>query len=82
MFNSLSDRLSITFKQLRGKGRITESDLDETIQEIRIAPVDQQDKVWCAYEMTVLASWHGDCSDVMVCYARRVDVTYARDAII
>ena len=26
MFNSLSDRLSVTFKQLRGKGRITESD--------------------------------------------------------
>ncbi len=40
MFNSLSDRLSITFKQLRGKGRITESDLDETIQEIRIALLD------------------------------------------
>jgi signal recognition particle subunit SRP54 len=40
MFNSLSDRLSITFKQLRSKGRITETDIDETIREIRIALLD------------------------------------------
>lgn len=37
MFNSLSDRLSATFKQLRGKGRLTENDIDETVREIRIA---------------------------------------------
>lgn len=40
MFNSLSDRLSVTFKQLRSKGRITEADIDETIREIRIALLD------------------------------------------
>lgn len=40
MFNSLSDRLSATFKQLRGKGRLTEGDIDETVREIRIALLD------------------------------------------
>ncbi len=40
MFASLSDRLSATFKQLRGKGRLTESDIDETVREIRIALLD------------------------------------------
>lgn len=40
MFASLSDRLSETFKQLRGKGRLTETDIDETVREIRIALLD------------------------------------------
>lgn len=40
MFGSLSDRLSATFKQLRGKGRLTEADIDETVREIRIALLD------------------------------------------
>ena len=37
MFNSLSDRLSATFKNLRGKGRLSEADIDETVREIRKA---------------------------------------------
>lgn len=40
MFNSLSDRLAATFKQLRGKGRLTENDIDETVRDIRIALLD------------------------------------------
>ena len=40
MFASLSDRLSATFKSLRGKGRLTETDIDETVREIRIALLD------------------------------------------
>lgn len=40
MFNSLSDRLNASFKQLRGKGRISEADIDETVREIRIALLD------------------------------------------
>lgn len=40
MFASLSDQLSATFKQLRGKGRLTETDIDETVREIRIALLD------------------------------------------
>jgi signal recognition particle subunit SRP54 len=37
MFESLSDRLENAFKRLRGKGRLTEADLDEGLREIRSA---------------------------------------------
>ena len=37
MFATLSDRLADTFKQLRGKGRLSEADIDATAREIRIA---------------------------------------------
>ena len=40
MFASLSDRLSVTFRNLRGKGRLSEADIDETVREIRIALLD------------------------------------------
>jgi signal recognition particle subunit SRP54 len=37
VFATLSDRLNATLKQLRGKGRLSEADIDETCREIRIA---------------------------------------------
>ncbi len=37
MFASLSDRLAATFKGLRGKGRLSEADIDATVREIRTA---------------------------------------------
>jgi signal recognition particle subunit SRP54 len=37
LFATLSDRLAETFKNLRGKGRLSESDIDATAREIRIA---------------------------------------------
>lgn len=37
MFGNLSDRLSDTFKNLRGKGRLSESDIDATLRDIRKA---------------------------------------------
>ncbi len=37
MFANLSDRLTATFKNLRGKGRLSEEDVNATIREIRIA---------------------------------------------
>ncbi|MFR9726559.1 signal recognition particle protein [Streptomyces sp. MS19] len=37
MFDTLSDRLAATFKNLRGKGRLSEADIDATTREIRIA---------------------------------------------
>ncbi|NNM45590.1 signal recognition particle protein [Knoellia koreensis] len=40
MFTSLSDRLTATFKNLRGKGRLTESDVNSTIRDIRLALLD------------------------------------------
>ena len=37
MFGNLSDRLTASFNQLRGKGRLTEADVDATVSEIRRA---------------------------------------------
>src|SRR5712692_6496787 len=37
MFESLSDRLENAFRRLRGKGRLTEADVDEGLREIRLA---------------------------------------------
>ncbi|STD05571.1 Fifty-four homolog [Dermatophilus congolensis] len=40
MFNSLSDRLTATFTNLRGRGRVSEKDVNSTIRDIRIALLD------------------------------------------
>ncbi|MDO5727781.1 MAG: signal recognition particle receptor subunit alpha, partial [Bowdeniella nasicola] len=40
MFATLSDRITASFKNLRGKGRLTEADIDETIGQIRRALLD------------------------------------------
>lgn len=40
MFSSLSDRLTATLKNLRGKGRLTQADIDATVSEIRRALLD------------------------------------------
>ncbi|YAL82321.1 signal recognition particle protein [Dermacoccaceae bacterium W4C1] len=40
MFTSLSDRLTATFKNLRGKGRLSESDVNATVRDIRMALLD------------------------------------------
>ncbi|MDQ2737254.1 MAG: signal recognition particle protein [Actinomycetota bacterium] len=37
MFDTLSDRLTAVFTNLRGKGRLSEADIDATAREIRIA---------------------------------------------
>ncbi|HET7173951.1 MAG TPA: signal recognition particle protein [Nocardioidaceae bacterium] len=37
MFTTLQDRLATTFKRLRGKGRLSEADIEATCREIRIA---------------------------------------------
>ncbi|MFC3491114.1 signal recognition particle protein [Glycomyces rhizosphaerae] len=37
MFDALSDRLSGIFESIRGKGRLTEADIDATAREIRLA---------------------------------------------
>src|SRR3546814_14060906 len=37
VFATLSDRLADTFKNLRGKGKLSEADIDATAREIRIA---------------------------------------------
>jgi signal recognition particle subunit SRP54 len=40
VFATLSDRLAATFKNLRGKGRLSEADVDATVREIRRALLD------------------------------------------
>jgi signal recognition particle subunit SRP54 len=37
LFDTLSDRLSAAFRTLRGKGRLTEADIEATTREIRLA---------------------------------------------
>ncbi|MBQ9006037.1 MAG: signal recognition particle receptor subunit alpha, partial [Atopobiaceae bacterium] len=37
VFSSLSDRLQDTFDRLRGKGRLTEGDINSAMREIRMA---------------------------------------------
>ncbi|MBC7306610.1 MAG: signal recognition particle receptor subunit alpha, partial [Dietzia sp.] len=37
MFESLSDRLTGALKDLRGKGRLSDADIDATAREIRLA---------------------------------------------
>ena len=36
-FESLSEKLSATFKRLRSKGRLTESDIKEAMRDVRLA---------------------------------------------
>lgn len=36
-FEGLSEKLSATFKRLRGKGRLTEADVREGMREVRLA---------------------------------------------
>ena len=52
MFNSLSDRLTATFRNLRGHGRLTEADIDGTIREIRRALLDADVAVPVVREFT------------------------------
>src|SRR5260370_6708156 len=37
MFDTLSERLEGVFKKLRGQGRLTESNIDEALREVRLA---------------------------------------------
>ena len=37
MFEALSDRLDGIFGRIRGKGRLSEEDIDEVLREIRLA---------------------------------------------
>jgi signal recognition particle subunit SRP54 len=37
VFETLSDRLDAVFTKLRGKGRLTEADIEDTLREIRLA---------------------------------------------
>ncbi|MDP5109252.1 MAG: signal recognition particle receptor subunit alpha, partial [Ilumatobacteraceae bacterium] len=40
MFDNLSSRFESILKKVRGKGRLTEADVDEVLSEIRAALLD------------------------------------------
>jgi len=52
VFNSLSDRLNAAFKNLRGRGKLSEADIDGTIREIRRALLDADVAVPVVREFT------------------------------
>src|ERR1700741_2981012 len=37
MFESLTDKLELTFKKLRGQGKITEKNIDDALRDVRLA---------------------------------------------
>jgi len=37
MFEQLSDKLNVTFEKLRGRARVTETDLEEALRDVRVA---------------------------------------------
>ncbi|MDP6560768.1 MAG: signal recognition particle receptor subunit alpha, partial [Candidatus Binatia bacterium] len=37
MFENLADKLELTFKKLRGQGKITEKNITESLREVRLA---------------------------------------------
>ena len=37
MFESLTDKLELTFKRLRGQGKITEKNIDDALRDVRVA---------------------------------------------
>src|SRR5919109_201669 len=37
MFESLTDKLELTFKRLRGQGKITEKNIDDALREVRLS---------------------------------------------
>ncbi|WP_137121833.1 signal recognition particle protein [Segeticoccus rhizosphaerae] len=52
MFTSLSDRLTVTFKNLKRKGRLSESDVNATVRDIRLALLDADVAVPVVKEFT------------------------------
>ncbi|MGL4745479.1 MAG: signal recognition particle protein [Dermatophilaceae bacterium] len=52
MFTSLSDRLTATFRNLRTKGRLSESDVNKTVRDIRLALLDADVAVPVVKEFT------------------------------
>ena len=41
-FENLSDKLNNVFKKLRGKGRLSESEVKEAMREVRLALLEDQ----------------------------------------
>ena len=58
MFNSLQDRLQNTFSALRGKGRLTEDDINSAMREIRMALLEADVNYKVVKELFWMSSQH------------------------
>ena len=61
MFESLTEKLELTFKRLRGEGKISEKNIDDALREVRLAllEADEHDNNWrrgFEVEFTMLAT--------------------------
>ncbi len=64
MFATLSDRLTATFRSLRGKGRLSESDIDATVSQIRRALLDADVAVPVVREFTATVRERASSAEV------------------
>lgn len=64
MFSSLSDRLTATFKSLRGKGRLSEAEIDTTVSQIRRALLDADVAVPVVRQFTAAVRERAQSSEV------------------
>jgi signal recognition particle subunit SRP54 len=65
MFDSLSGRLNQAFSQLRGKGRLSESDVNDALREVRIALLEADVNVSVVKSMLARVKERAVGSEVM-----------------
>ena len=66
-FESLSDKLNSVFKKLRGKGRLSQSDVKEAMREIRLALLEADVNFKVVKEFTAKVTERAVGADVLEC---------------
>lgn len=64
-FENLASRLADTFKKLRGKGKLSEKDIDETLREVRLALLEADVNFKVVKEFTAVVKDRCLSSDVL-----------------
>lgn len=64
-FESLSEKLTATFKRLRGKGRLSESDIKEAMREVRLALLEADVSYKVVKDFIKTVSERANGADVM-----------------
>ena len=83
MFNSLSDRLTATFRSLKGKGRLTEADIDAALERDNTAN-GQQAAAGSSGDASTAAYRAGNDrmhADMMIDFSGDADVDFMRGMI-
>src|ERR1700759_322992 len=65
MFESLSQRLSATVDRLRGRGRLTEENIRESLREVRIALLEADVALLVVQELIERVKGRAVCKDVL-----------------